>query len=151
MRPRITRLLVAPILLAAGTFAVTGCGGSSSTATSGEAPTAPTATASPPLAEAVVAFNDPSAGLLAAWAESVGAAPADIAAPSVLFAPGYTCTLVVTDTGVSLFLQEPGGALPTGFDWTKDGGVAQRPDVPASAPEGGTPCTLSDSWAVALK
>ena len=148
MRPRITRLLIAPILLAAGTFAVTGCGGSSSTATSGEVSTA---TAPSPLAEAVVAFNDPSAGLLAAWAESVGGAPANIAAPSVLFAPGYTCTVVTTDTGVSLFIQEPGGALPTEFDWTKDGGVAQQPDVPASAPEGGTPCTLSDSWAVALK
>ena len=59
--------------------------------------------------------------------------------------------LVVTDAGVSLFLQEPGDRLPNEFDWTKSGGVVSQPSVPASAPKGGTPCTLSDDWVVALK
>ena len=74
-----------------------------------------------------------------------------LAAPSVILAPGYTCELVVTDAGVSLFLQEPGDRLPNEFDWTKSGGVVSQPSVPASAPTGGVPCTLSDSWIVSLK
>ena len=150
MRPRITRLLVASVLLAGGALAVAGCGGSSSADTSG---TTPTATAVSPVAEAVAALNDPASGLRTAWAESGGGGgkAEDLAAPSVILAPGYTCELVVTDAGVSLFLQEPGDRLPTEFDWTRSGGVVSQPSVPASAPTGGTPCTLSDSWIVSLK
>lgn len=148
MRPRSTRLLAAPVLIAIGTLGLAGCGGSSSPAGPG---TTPTATAASPVADAVAGFNNRSTGLLAAWATSVGDMPANIAAPSVIFAPGYTCALVVTDTGVSLFLQEPDGAVPNVFEWTKSGGVVQQSDVPASAPEGATPCTLSDSWVVGLK
>ena len=150
MRPRITRLLVAPVLLACGALAVAGCGGSSSADTS---VTTPTATAGSSVAEAVAALNDPANGLRVAWAKSVGGggAAADLAAPSVILAPGYTCELVVTDAGVSLFLQEPGDRLPNVFDWTKSGGVVSQPSVPASAPTGGVPCTLSDSWIVSLK
>ena len=147
MRPRITRLLVAPVLLAGGALAVAGCGGSSSAGTSGTTPTAS------PVAEAVVALNDPATGLSTAWAKSGGGSgtAADLAPPSVILAPGYTCELVVTDAGVSLFLQEPGDRLPNVFDWSKSGGVVSQPSVPASAPKGGTPCTLSDDWQVALK
>ncbi len=148
MRPRITRVLVAPVLLAGGALAVAGCGGSSSADTSGTAPTAGS-----PVAEAVAALNDPASGLSTAWAKSGGGGgtTANLAAPSVILAPGYTCELVVTDAGVSLFLQEPGDRLPNVFDWTKSGGVVSQPSVPASAPTGGTPCTLSDSWIVSLK
>ncbi len=150
MRPRITRLLVAPVLLASGALAVAGCGGSSSADTS---VTTPTATAGSPVAEAVAALNDPASGLSTAWAKSGGGGgtAANLAAPSVILAPGYTCELVVTDAGVSLFLQEPGDRLPNVFDWTKSGGVVSQPSVPASAPKGGTPCTLNDSWVIALK
>ena len=150
MRPRITRLLVAPVLLASGALAVAGCGGSSSSATAGTTPTTTTTTL---VAEMVVALNDPVNGLSTAWAKSGGGGgtAANLAAPSVILAPGYTCQLVVTDTGVSLFLQEPGDRLPNVFDWTRSGGLVSQPSVPASAPKGGTPCTLSDSWIVALK
>ena len=150
MRPRIIRLLVAPALLAGGALALSGCGGSSSADTSG---TTPMATEASPVAEAVAALNDPDNGLSTAWAESGGGGgtAANLAAPSVILAPGYTCQLVVTDTGVSLFLQEPGDRLPNVFDWTRSGGVVSQPSVPASAPKGGTPCTLNDSWVIALK
>jgi hypothetical protein len=150
MRPRITRLLVAPVLLVGGTLAVVGCGGSPGADSAG---TTATATTASPVAEAVEALNDPSTGLSTAWAKSGGGGgtAADLAPPSVILAPGYTCALVVTDTGVTLFLQEPGDRLPTVFDWTKSGGVVSQPSVPASAPKGGTPCTLSDDWQVALK
>jgi hypothetical protein len=143
-----TRLLVVPFVLTGGLLAVAGCGGSSSTGTSGT-----TASAASPVAEAVVALNHPDNGLSTAWAESGGGGgtAANLAAPSVILAPGYTCQLVVTNTGVSLFLQEPGDRLPNVFDWTRSGGVVSQPSVPASAPKGGTPCTLNDSWVIALK
>ena len=153
MRPRFTHLVVAPVLMAAGTLAVAGCGGSSGPATSAATPTAttPTATTAAPIAEAVAALNDPASGLRASWARSSGGGtPENLAAPSVVLAPGYTCALVVTDSGVSLFLQEPGDRLPTVFEWSRSGGVVSQPNVPASAPTGGTPCTLSDDWMIAL-
>ena len=149
MRPRMTRLLIPPLVLVGGALAAAGCGGSSGADTSG---TTPTATAGSPVAEAVVALNDPANGLRVAWAKSAGGdgTAADLAAPSVILAPGYTCELVVTDAGVSLFLQEPGGRLPNEFDWSRSGGVVSQPSVPAAAPKGGTPCALSDQWTVSL-
>ena len=149
MRPRMTRLLILSLLLAGGALAVAGCGGSSSADTSG---TTPTATTGSLVAEAVDALNDPASGLRVAWAKSGGGGgtAADLAAPSVILAPGYTCELVVTDAGVSLFLQEPGGRLPNEFDWSRSGGVVSQPSVPAAAPKGGTPCALSDQWTVSL-
>ena len=64
---------------------------------------------------------------------------------------GDTCELVVTDAGVSLFLQKPGGGLPAEFDWAKGGGAVEQARVPASAPRGGTPCALADWWVVTPK
>lgn len=146
MRPRILHLMAATALLAAGGLALGGCGGSSdSVASSSTVPSSVT--------DAVAALNDPGSGLSSEWARSGGGGgtAADLAAPSVILAPGYTCELVVTDTGVSLFLQEPGDRLPNQFDWTPAGGVVSQPTVPASAPTGGIPCTLSDSWQVAVQ
>ena len=150
MHPRSGRLLAAPALIALSTLALAGCGGSDGT-TASDASTA--ATTASPVAEAVVALNDPAAGLAAAWAKSGGGGgtAADLAAPSVILAPGYTCELVVTDAGVSLFLQEPGDRLPNVFDWSRSGGVVSQPSVPESAPKGGTPCSLGDDWMITLK
>jgi len=74
-----------------------------------------------------------------------------MAVPSETPAFSYTCELVVTDARVPLFLQEPGGSLPAECDSTEGGGVVEQPSVPRSAPQGGTPCTLTDWRVVTLK